>query len=139
MQIWANQVFLPALYFSLNEGMEILTKVISPMNLSVSVPLCWMSWDLLCLQAEGGKRAGAVATVVAAVDLARVRQPALVEGGRAEEDEAVEVDLRQQAAAMAADQSYQAALTSTRVQSGHMLFTAQEFTREAAVLQPQVS
>lgn len=47
MQNWANGVFLPGLYFkqsfSLNEGMEILTKVISPMNLPVSVPLCWMS------------------------------------------------------------------------------------------------
>lgn len=35
---------------------------------------CW-----LCLQAGGGHRAGAVATVVAAVDLARVRQPLQVE------------------------------------------------------------
>lgn len=35
---------------------------------------CW-----LCLQAGGGHKEGAVATVVAAVDLARVRQPLQVE------------------------------------------------------------
>lgn len=45
----------------------------------------------LCLQAEGGKRAGAVATVVAAVDLARVRLPL------ADEEEAAEGEVRQQA------------------------------------------
>lgn len=55
----------------------------------------------LCLQAEGGVKAGAVATVVAAVDLARVRLPVRVEGGRAEEEEAVEAELKQQAAATA--------------------------------------
>lgn len=54
---------------------------------------CW-----LCLQAGGGKRAGAVATVVAAVDLARVRQPVHVEGGQAEEKEVkLEAEFRQQA------------------------------------------
>lgn len=53
----------------------------------------------LCLQAEGGKKAEAVATVVAAVDLARVRQPVHAEGGQAEEEEeAVEAETRQQAA-----------------------------------------
>lgn len=51
-----------------------------------------------CLQAEGGKKAEAVATVVAAVDLARVRQPAHAEGGGAEE-EAVEEEVQLQAAA----------------------------------------
>jgi len=92
----------------------------------------------LCLQAEGGKRAGAVATVVAAVDLARVRQPVHVEAGRAEEQgvEAVEVELRQQAAASVTDQQYRAGWTSTRMQAGQMLTAAQEFTPE---LQPQVS
>lgn len=91
----------------------------------------------LCLQAEGGKRAGAVATVLAAVDLARVRQPAHAEGGRAEEDEAVKVDLRQQAAASAADLKYEAAMTSERVRAGHVRSAAQELTCEAAL--PQVS
>ncbi len=100
---------------------------------------CW-----LCLQAGGGKRAGAVATVVAAVDLARVRQPVHGEGGRAEEEEseAVETELRQQAttAAMAANQQYQAGLTTTtRVQAGQMLTTAQEFTPEPTLPLPQVS
>lgn len=47
----------------------------------------------MCLQAEGGKKAGAVATVVAAVDLARVRLP-LAED---EEEEAAEGEIRQQA------------------------------------------
>lgn len=47
----------------------------------------------LCLQAEGGKKAGAVATVVAAVDLARVRLPLADE----EEEEAAEGEIRQQA------------------------------------------
>lgn len=94
---------------------------------------CWF-----CLQAEGGKRAGAVATVVAAVDLARVRGPVHVEGGRAEEREveAVETELRQQAEAMVSDQQYRAGWTSTRMQAGQMSVTAQEFTAE---LQPQVS
>ena len=50
----------------------------------------------LCLQAGGGKRAGAVATVVAAVDLARVRQPVHADGGRGEEEEAVEVEISRQ-------------------------------------------
>lgn len=99
---------------------------------------CW-----LCLQAEGGKRAGAVATVVAAVDLARVRQPVHAEGGPAEEEEAVavEAELRQQgaAAAMAADQQYQVGWTTTRVQAGQMLTTAQEFTSEPTLQLPQVS
>lgn len=101
---------------------------------------CW-----LCLQAEGGKRAGAVATVMAAVDLARVRQPVHVEGGRAEEDKAVEAELRQQAAAtaaaaaVAADQQYRAGWTTTRVQAGQMLTTAQEFTPAPTLPLPQVS
>ncbi len=55
----------------------------------------------LCLQAEGGIKAGAVATVVAAVDLARVRQPVHAEGGRAEEEEVVESEISQQAATTA--------------------------------------
>lgn len=50
----------------------------------------------LCLQAEGGKKAEAVATVVAAVDLARVRLPEHAEDGLAEEEEAVEAEIRQQ-------------------------------------------
>lgn len=103
---------------------------------------CW-----LCLQAEGGKRAGAVATVVSAVDLARVRQPVHVEGGRAEEEDAdaVEAELRQQAAAaatatatavMAVDQQYRA--SRTRVQAGRVLTTAQ-VTPESTLPLPQVS
>ena len=78
----------------------------------------------LCLQAVGGQRAGAVATVMAAVDLARVRQPVQAEGGGAEEAE-----LRQQ---VAADQQYGGGWT-TREQ----MLTAQ-FTPEPALPLPQV-
>lgn len=46
----------------------------------------------LCPQAEGGKKAGAVATVVAAVDLARVRLPLADE-----EEETAEGEVSQQA------------------------------------------
>lgn len=92
----------------------------------------------LCLQAEGGKRAGAVATVLAAVDLARVRQPVHVEGGQADE-EAVEVGSKQQGAAgMAAGQRYRAGRTTTRVQADQMLTTAQELRREPTLPPPQV-
>lgn len=88
---------------------------------------CW-----LCLQAEGGKRAGAVATVVAALDLARVRQPVHVDGGQAEEKEAntVEAELRQQATATAASR------TTTRAQAGQMLTTAQMVTPESTLPLP---
>lgn len=81
-----------------------------------------------------------MATVVAAVDLARVRQPVHVEDGRAEE-EAEAVELRQQAAAAAtaADQQYQASWTTTRAPAGQMLTTAQEFTSEPTRPPPQVS
>lgn len=51
---------------------------------------------LFCFQAEGGKKAEAVATVLAAVDLARVRQPGHDEGGVAAEEEAVETGIRHQ-------------------------------------------
>lgn len=99
---------------------------------------CW-----LCLQAEGGKRAGAVATVVAALDLARVRQPVHVDGGQAEEKEAntVEAELRQQAttAAMAVDQQYRASRTTARAQAGQMLTTAQTVTPASTLPLPQVS
>ena len=57
----------------------------------------------LCLQAEGGKKAGAVATVMAAVDLARVRLPVHGEGGVAEEEEALEVEIKQRGRQMAAE------------------------------------
>lgn len=62
--------------------------------------MCW----LLCLQGEGGKKSEAVATVVAAVDLARVRKPVHAEGDQAGEQEAIEVEMRQQAAATAETQ-----------------------------------
>lgn len=45
----------------------------------------------LFLQAEGEKKAEAVATVVAAVDLARVRKPVCEESEQSEEDKALEV------------------------------------------------
>lgn len=54
----------------------------------------------VCLQAEGGTRAGAVATVVAAVDLARVRLPVRAEDGVAEEEK---VEVRQQAREIVAE------------------------------------
>lgn len=80
-----------------------------------------------------------MATVLAAVDLARVRQPICVEGGQVEAEEAVEVGLRQQAAAtMAADQQYRGGWTTTRVQAGQMLTTAQELRPEPALPLPQV-
>ena len=56
----------------------------------------------LCLQ-EGGKKAEAVATVVAALDLARVRQPAHVEGRVKEEEETLEAEIRQQGREMIAE------------------------------------
>lgn len=90
--------------------------------LSVDVLRSMCCW--LCLQAVGGQRAGAVATVMAAVDLARIRQPVHVEGGGAgEEEEAVD-----------ADQQYEADWTTSRVQTGQML-TAQEFTPESSLTQ----
>lgn len=79
---------------------------------------------------------------MAAVDLARVRLPAHVEGGRAEEEEAVEAELRQRApaaAAVAADQHYRAGWTTTRAQAGQMLTAAQEFTPAPTLPLPQVS
>lgn len=54
---------------------------------------------LLCLQDEGEKKAEAVATVVAAVDLARVLKPVHGEGVRKEEEEDVELRIKQQATA----------------------------------------
>lgn len=53
---------------------------------------------LVCPQGGGENKAEAVATVVAAVDLARVRVPAPREGARTEEEQ-VEVRIEQQAAA----------------------------------------
>lgn len=67
-------------------------------SLCVSGSGVWSwSWLLpqissLCLQAEGGKKAGAVATVVAAVDLARVRLPLADD----DEEEAAEGGIGQQ-------------------------------------------
>lgn len=74
---------------------------------------CW-----LCLQAGGGNRAGAVATVVAAVDLARVRQPLHVE-------EEAEADMA-------------TSRTTARAQASHLL-TAAQFTPESTAPRPQVS
>lgn len=42
---------------------------------------------------EGGEKAEAVATVVAAVDLARVRQPVSAEGAGAGDEAALEVEV----------------------------------------------
>lgn len=67
----------------------------------------------LFLQAVGEKKAEAVATVVAAVDLARVRKPVLEEGDRAEEDEAV--DMKEQEATPA-DKPAQATKTASEEQ-----------------------
>nr|XP_023657553.1 titin-like isoform X3 [Paramormyrops kingsleyae] len=51
---------------------------------------------IVAKEAEGGKKAEAVATVLAAVDLARIRKPAQAEEGHAEE-EILEPDLKRQA------------------------------------------
>lgn len=93
---------------------------------------CWF-----CLQAGGGERAGAVAKVVAAVDVARTREPLHVECSRSEEQkvEAVEVGLRQQVAATVDDHQYRTGWTPSRMQAGQMLGAAQEFTAD---LRPQV-
>lgn len=80
---------------------------------------------LLCLQAEGGKKA-AVATVMAAVDLARVRQPVHAEGGPAEEEECVEAELRQQAG------------WTVRAQACQTLTAAHDVSPEPALPPPQV-
>lgn len=68
---------------------------------------------------------------MAAVDLARVRQPGHVEGSRAEE--AVEAEFRQQA-----DQQYGDSWTTATVQPGRVLPAAQEFTPESTLRPPQV-
>lgn len=91
---------------------------------------CW-----LCLQAEGGKRTGAVATVVAAVDLARVRQPAHVKSSQAEEKEA---ELKQQMTATI-EHEYRAAERTMTAQAGYMLTAAQEVEAEATLPSSQVS
>ncbi|KAF7659178.1 hypothetical protein LDENG_00002630, partial [Lucifuga dentata] len=57
-------------------------------------------WEQQVKEAEGGKKAEAVATVLAAVDLARVRQPVYADGGVTEEEDSVEAGLRQQASQM---------------------------------------
>ena len=48
--------------------------------------MCCLTPTACCLQGEGGKKAEAVATVLAAVDQARVRKPVHAEGGHAEEE-----------------------------------------------------
>lgn len=115
-----------------------LREIIYTIHLLIFVPqscsgcpeftaFCWF-----CLQAGGGERAGAVAKVVAAVDVARTREPVHVEGGRIEEQkvEAVEVGLRQQAAATVDDHQYRTGWTPSRMQAGQMLSAAQEFTAD---------
>lgn len=76
-----------------------------------------------------------MATVVTAVDIARVRQPAHVKSGRAEEKEA---ELKQQTTA-AVDRQYRAGERTMRAQADHMLTAAQEVGAEATPPSPQVS
>lgn len=79
-----------------------------------------------------------MATVVAAIDIARVRQPVHVEVTETEEEDAerVEAELGQRATAMVVSQ--QNGASWTRGQAGHVLTTAQ-VTPESTLLLPQVS
>lgn len=83
-----------------------------------------------------------MATVVAAIDIARVRQPVHVEGSETEEEDAdgMVAELGQQATAPAAavDVSQQNGTSRTRAQAGHVLTTAQ-VTPESTPPLPQVS
>lgn len=71
-----------------------------------------LHWLACRLQGEGGKKAGAVATVLAAVDHARVRKPAQAERGAAEEA-TLEFDMSQQQAMYAAEQQVRARTEAT--------------------------
>ncbi|KAM4608731.1 titin-like [Polymixia lowei] len=86
-------------------------------------------------EAEGGKRAEAVATVVAAVDLARVRQPVHVEDSGAEEED-VGSELRQQAS-VASEQQYEA-IRTVRTQAGPMPTAVQHFSPEPTLQVSQI-
>lgn len=96
---------------------------------------------LFCLQAEGGTRAGAVATVVAAVDHARIRLPVHDKGdqGQAREAGAVETQPSQQVFAKVAEQQHGTSWMPTRVQAGQMPTPAQTFTPEPQHQVSQVS
>ena len=76
---------------------------------------------LFCLQGEGVGRAGAVATVMAAVDLARVRQPVHVEKSGAEEEPVV---LQLQAATEAAETH----VRMTAAKSAAVITTSEQHT-----------
>lgn len=90
----------------------------------------------LFLQAEGEKKAEAVATVVAAVDLARVRKPVLKEGDRAEEDEAV--DVKEQEAAPA-DKPAQATKSAPEEQRHVQVQQVQRWTEVSSHVDTGVS
>lgn len=85
-----------------------------------------------------------MATVVAAIDIARVRQPVHVEGAETEEEDAdgVEAELGQRAMAAASTTamavSQQNGASWTRAQAGHVLTTAQ-VAPESTLPLPKVS
>ncbi|CDQ65448.1 unnamed protein product [Oncorhynchus mykiss] len=79
------------------------------------------------LVVEGGKKAEAKATVVAAVDLARVRKPVHGERGHAEE-ETIDSDIKQQSMLSTTEQQF-----STRTEAGQMQTTIQTLAPEQSI------
>ncbi|KAM6978117.1 LOW QUALITY PROTEIN: titin-like [Tautogolabrus adspersus] len=92
---WKQGGYVAEASYSSMSSMTSMTSVSSATQLHMEKS--WEQQVTATREAEGGMKAGAVAKVVAAVDLARVRQPVHDEGAQAGEEEAVEAEIRQQA------------------------------------------